>query len=99
MSDPTQHTGDEVTENQLREAIWELASGAVVRLDDEGQPRLVRDLPQPSAFFDVLMHRGWLDRLPNGGTFKLSDAGMRAYLRSTDELGDGRLLHPAAWRN
>ena len=98
MSDDlTNHTGNEVTDKSLRMAIVELAGDAKIRYDGDMRPVLVRDLPQPSNI-DVLFHRGWLESMPNGGTFKLSDAGLLAYLRSTDELGDGRLLHPREWQ-
>jgi hypothetical protein len=41
----------------------------------------------------VLMREGWLESF-NGG-YRLSDAGRAAYMRSTDELGDGKLLAPS----
>ncbi len=93
-----EHTSETVEDRSLRDAIRELASGAVLRLDSEGDPVLVRDLPQPLNM-EVLFHRGWLTSMPNGGTFKLSDAGWLAYMRSTDELEDGKLRHPHQWQN
>lgn len=34
---------------------------------------------------------GWLKGMPSGRGSWLSDEGRKAFLRSTDELGDGRL--------
>ena len=83
----------------LRAIVMELADGAKLRRDDDSWI-LVKDLPQPSGpDLADLFHRGWLVSMPNGGTCKLSDAGLQAYVRSTDELGDGKLLHPHEWRN
>ena len=44
---------------------------------------------------DRLMREGWLEGHANGGGFRLSDAGHRAYQRAYDELGDGKLIAPA----
>lgn len=83
---------------RLREVVAELASGALLRLDDDNYWILVRDLKQPQGdVIDHLMHCGWLESMPNGGTCKISDAGKIAYLRSTDELGDGQLVAPHEW--
>ena len=42
-----------------------------------------------------LMREGWL-RSSNGLAFFLSDEGHKAYLRSTDEMGDGKLIPPVS---
>ncbi len=87
-------------DRQLRETVQELAGGARLRLNSDGYWILIRDLHQPEGdIIDLLMHRGWLETMPNGGSCKLSDEGLKAYLRSTDELGSGKLLHPHEWRN
>jgi hypothetical protein len=100
MASTVDHTGEAVTVPSIRDTISELASGAVFRFDSDHSPRLVRDLRQPDGgIFEVLAHRGWLESMANGGGYKLTDAGRLAYLRSTDELSDGRLLHPSEWRN
>lgn len=86
-------------DRRLRDTVTELASGAKLRLDDPGHWVLVRDLPQPQGdVIDRLMHRGWLESMANGGTCQLSDAGLRAYLHSTDELGDGKLIDPTEYQ-
>jgi hypothetical protein len=79
----------------LRDVIGLLAGGeARIVLDDEGYPELLTRHGSVSALWDQLCREGWLESMPNGGTFKLSDAGLLAYLRSTDELGDGQLVSP-----
>lgn len=40
-----------------------------------------------------LIREGWVQSY-NGG-FSLTDEGHRAYMRSTDELGDGKLIAPS----
>jgi hypothetical protein len=88
---------DAVIDPALRDAIGELASGALV-MWGEGTCRLVRHLPQPPHHvFDVLIHRGWVEDLANGSGYRISEAGKLAYLRSTDELRDGKLVHPEGW--
>ena len=41
-----------------------------------------------------LMRAGFLEPYPNGGGCRLSDKGLTAYLKSTDEMGDGKLEIP-----
>lgn len=101
MSAPQSWDADQnseaVIDPALRDTIGELAGGALVIWED-GTCRLVRHLPQPPHHvFDILIHRGWVEDLANGSGYRLSDAGMKAYLRSTDELRDGRLVHPERW--
>ena len=38
-----------------------------------------------------LMRAGFLEPYPNGGGCRLSDKGLMAYLKSTDEMGTGKL--------
>lgn len=101
MSD--EHTTKHVIRPSLREAIAELASGAYVGTEDDEwgfSYKLVRPVKQPDGDdFDVLIHRGWLESMANGGSYRLTDAGKLAYLRSTDEMGDGKLTHPGKWEN
>lgn len=40
-----------------------------------------------------LLEEGWIKSFPNGCGFELTDEGRKAYMRSTDEMGDG-VLHP-----
>lgn len=98
-----EHSTEHVMRPSLRDAIGELASGAYVATEDDEwgfSYKLVKPVAQPDGDdFTVLIHRGWLEGCANGGSYKLSDAGLRAYLRSTDELGDGRLVHPHGWEN
>jgi hypothetical protein len=91
------NTGEAVTSRSVKEAIEELAGGAYFRWQSDGTNVLVRDLPQPEGgTVEVLLHRGWING--GNGLFRLTDAGLRAYLRSSDELGDGVLVHPHEWK-
>lgn len=40
-----------------------------------------------------LLDEGWIEG--RNGSFRLTDAGRCDFLRSTDELGDGKLIPPA----
>jgi hypothetical protein len=44
-----------------------------------------------SATFEQLLRDGWIEPATIGRGYVLSDRGRVAYLRSTDELGDGAL--------
>lgn len=79
----------------LQDVIELLAGEARIYLDDEGYPELLTRHGNVSAMWDRLCREGWLEAMPNGGTFKLSDEGLKAYLRSTDEMGDGKLNPPS----
>lgn len=41
-----------------------------------------------------LQRASFLESYPSGCDYRLSDKGHRAYLKSTDEMGDGRLEIP-----
>ena len=84
---------------EIVEIVAALAGGYVIRteidehdreyfLDPPGARRLVAE--QVSR----LIREGWLESF-NGG-YRLSDDGKKAYLRSTDELGNGKLVAPFA---
>mgnify|MGYP003397742000 FL=1 len=79
-----------MTDN-FKTAVINLAAGCRLRADRDMHLRMVMPVEQPDGVtMDRLMREGWLERMPNGGTFKLSDAGLRAYLLyfdgRTDEL-------------
>jgi hypothetical protein len=44
---------------------------------------------------DMLIKDGWVER-PFASGWYLSDEGRKTWLRSTDELGDGKLRSPAS---
>jgi len=46
---------------------------------------------------DMLIKDGWLEAY-GAHSWQLSDAGKKAWLRSTDELGDGKLRSPNSGR-
>lgn len=82
---------------RLEEAVEALATGySAYYQDDESQTlNVVKSAGRiRSDTRDRLMREGWVEGHANGGGFKLSDAGFRAYLRSQDELGDGKLVAP-----
>ncbi len=90
-------------ERRMRDAVQDLAGGACFRRSSDGfhgdDFELVHPTAQPEGdVFDRLLHHGWLESFPNGGGYKLSDAGKLAYLRSTDELGDGQLIDPKEYQ-
>lgn len=73
-------------------AVANLAKGCRLRRDGNDGWEMVMPMQQPDgATIDRLMREGWLEMLPNGGAAKLSDAGLKAYLRATDEMGRGVL--------
>lgn len=52
------------------------------------------DTPVTAQEVSFLADHGWLKPMPNGGGAWLSDDGRKAFMRSTDELGDGELKSP-----
>ena len=83
-------------EPTIREIVAELASGAYIELHENGR----YELRQPGKFIGShtleyhLLREGWLEGFANGGGYRLSSDGWRAYMRSTDELGNGELVPP-----
>jgi len=86
-----------------RKIIQDLAGGFIICEDLDGWDS---DLyMQPPGRYGVthsqiqaLIDGGWLDRLPNGSGYKLSDAGLKSYNRAMDEIGDGNLIAPTQGR-
>lgn len=80
----------------LREVIAELASGARIVADEDNRYEL--QYPGAPITSHMLNHElvraGWVQSNPNGGSYRLTDAGRLAYMRSTDELGTGELVPP-----
>lgn len=81
---------------RVEEVVQALASGYAARWENDTlyvtktEGRIRRDT------LDRLMREGWLEGFANGGGFRLSDEGRKAYLKSTDELGDGKLVPPVS---
>lgn len=66
-------------------AVRNLAGGCRLVADDEMQLQMIAPIEQPDGVtLDRLAREGWLERMPNGGTFKISDEGLKAYLRYCD---------------
>lgn len=84
---------------EVRTLIERLATGFVIRTEDlggyDGYDYWVEKSERYKLFgsdISRLIQDGWLESF-NGG-YRLSDDGRKAYLRSTDELGDGKLYSP-----
>jgi hypothetical protein len=83
----------------IAEMIQALASGAVIRSESDGYdgPDYFLDMGSPRIRGDVIekmIREGWLSSF-NGG-YRLTDEGLKSYLRSTDEMGDGKLVQPVS---
>lgn len=88
MNNDTPADAITVTDN-FRAAVLNLADGCRLVADEEMQLQMVKPVKQPDgATLNRLAREGWLERMPNGGTFKISDAGLLAYLRYTDGRND-----------
>ena len=84
---------------EIRQIIEKLAQpGWTIRTNDLGEYDGYEYLLEFSERHDIgnklsqLIREGWIEGF-NGG-FRLTDAGHKAYMRSTDELGDGALRPP-----
>lgn len=82
-----------MTDEQI---IAHLAAGAALRLDScDNRYQLVTFHAEVSTTqVEQLSRAGWLAGFPNGGGAWLSDAGRAQYIKSTDEMGDGKLVSP-----
>ena len=79
--------------DDFKKAVFNLADGCRLVADDEMQLQMVKPVEQPDGVtLDRLTLEGWLERMPNGGTFKLSEAGLLAYFRYTDGRNDALTL-------
>ena len=79
------------------EVIEALCTFGVMRYEREGSNVCEVFRPVGRVRDDTLrrlMEDGWLKGYANGGGFWISDEGHKAYLRSTDELGDCKLRAP-----
>lgn len=81
-----------------KEVIALLASGAVLLEDEDrmGAELVTRHAQISSEQWNRLGRQGWLKPFANNGGAWLSDAGRLAYIRSTDELGNGVMVPPNA---
>src|SRR5271154_5126368 len=85
----------------LKEVIERLAqTGYSIVSDDQGGydgyrifVRRVEQYEITGRERDMLIMDGWITQ-PGASSWVLSDEGRKAYLRSTDELGDGKLVSP-----
>lgn len=81
----------------LPEIVQHLATGKIIRREQEGHDPAdywleIGRFKIPDNLIERMIREGWLQSF-NGG-YRLTDAGHAAYMRSTDELGDGRLVSP-----
>ena len=47
--------------------------------------------------FNHMLRHGWLENTAGCGGYRLTDEGRIAYIRSTDEMGDGKLVDPEGY--
>lgn len=86
-----------MTDN-FSEIVGLLATGAKLRFRGDDELELVLPCPQPDGqTITRLMHHGWLTRMTNGG-YVLSDKGLLAYMRGTDELQNVGLVDPTEYQ-
>lgn len=78
------------------EVIAHLASGSDLLFDNNrsGAEIVTRHGSVTTDQVNRLGKAGWIKWFPSGGGAGLSDAGRAAYIKSTDELGDGVLCDP-----
>lgn len=93
----------ETASMELKEIIEKLASTEGYRINSHyhgGYDSDTYHLEGPSFnvtnMVDKMLRDGWIEPAPIGRHLQLTDAGRAAYLRSTDELGDGKLIAPSA---
>src|SRR5271170_1323136 len=85
----------------LKEAIGMLVqSGFRIVIDDLGEYdgyeiwiRRTEGMKISQRELDMFVKDGWLETYGAHG-YQISDEGRKAWLRSTDELGDGKLVPP-----
>lgn len=86
-----------LTTAQIVQLLAQVGWRIVVEPDDfTNEYHLVGPSHDVTGLFQEMIREGWLVSSPNGGSYVLSDAGRAAYMRSTDELGDGKLISPRA---
>lgn len=59
--------------------------------DGYGGQLMIRRGECSSTVFNELARAGFVGFVPSGNVARLTDKGKLAYLRSTDELGDGKI--------
>lgn len=88
-----------VADREVNRVVTALATGHLLRVTNLGghdgreyriEKREGFDLMVPLA---QLIREGWIEEMGNS-TWRLTDKGRLAYLRSADELGDGKLYVP-----
>lgn len=85
--------------DNFAETVGHLASGARLRYTRDDGVELVLPVTQPDgATLTRLIHHGWVVSTPGCGGYQLSDEGLKAYLRSTDELQSVGLVDPHGYR-
>lgn len=81
--------------DNFTETVGHLASGARLRYTRDDGLELVLPVKQPDGVtISRLIHHGWVSSTPGCGGYALSDEGLKAYLRSTDEMQSVGLIDP-----
>lgn len=79
---------------EAQEALNDLAAGFKIKSEGSGWwPALIYEQTKKISgpIFDELSRAGFLQGIANGSGFLISDKGRKAHLKSTDELGDGKV--------
>lgn len=84
----------------IRKIIGALATGFTLRCNDNGGYDGYSYVVEKREGFEItgwlvekLLREGWVNS--RNGWYELTDEGRKAYLRSTDEMGDGKLRAPS----
>lgn len=87
-----------VLSRSSQEALNDLAAGFKIKSDGDGGwwPILVYEQTKKISgpVIEELMNAGFIHGIANGSGFQISDEGRKAHLKSTDELGDGKVHIP-----
>lgn len=85
--------------DNFAETVGHLASGARLRYTRDDGLELVLPVKQPDGpTLTRLIHHGWVVSTTGCGGYQLSDEGLKAYLRSTDELQNVGLVDPHGYQ-
>lgn len=87
-----------MTEAEIKHIAGLLAGGEARFCYTDESVELVTRHRFDHVAFTHMLHHGWLESTTGCGGYRLSDAGLLAYLRSTDELGDGKLIDPTGYQ-
>lgn len=83
---------------KAKDILGDLASGWTIVVDNSNEPHLVQEAPlDAAAFAELLNFTPFLKSFANNGGYWISDTGRKAYIKSTDELGDGKIYRSSTF--